>query len=325
MTSTLTTIIPVGTANLPTISNLTERAQQFAQNSTAENTRTAYQSDWRAWQAFCARHGHNAMPATAQGAFEYAADMAERGLRVATIERRISSLRMAHRTAGHPDPTLDERVRRTMAGIRRELGTAPNQKAPALASDIREMAGAVDDSITGLRDRALILIGFAGAFRRSEVGRLDASEVQFVREGVVIRLWRSKADQEGERKPVAIPFGGSPETCPVRALRQWMDAADIEDGPVFRRIWKSGRLGDKALSGQAVADIVKRLAERVGLDPQNYAGHSLRSGFATQAAKSKVGERKLMDHGRWSSVQMARRYIREAELFEENAAGALGL
>lgn len=216
-------------------------------------------------------------------------------------------------------------VRNTLKGIRRMKGTAPSQKSPALTDDIRAMVGATDEGLIGLRDRALILLGFAGAFRRSELVSLTAEDCGFGKDGLTIVLRRSKTDQTGEGRKIGIPYGSNPETCPVRTVQAWIEGAGIPSGPLFRSINRHGKTQAGGLSGIDVARIVKKLAERAGLDPAKYAGHSLRAGHATSAAIAGASERSIMNQTGHRSVQMVRRYIREGNLFRENSAGKLGL
>jgi integrase len=222
-------------------------------------------------------------------------------------------------------PTATGIVRNTMKGIRRTLGTAPVQKAPTLTDDIRAMIDATDAALIGSRDRALILLGFAGAFRRSELVGLDAEDCVFSKDGLTITLRRSKTDQEGMGRRIGIPYGSNPETCPVRAIQAWIEAVAISAGPLFRSINRHGQVQPSRLSGIDVARIVKKLASRAGLDPVKYAGHSLRAGHATSAAMAGASERSIMNQTGHRSVQMVRRYIREGSLFRENSAGKLGL
>jgi integrase len=212
-----------------------------------------------------------------------------------------------------------------MAGVRRAKGTASQPKTPALTGDIIKMLGGLPDGLLGIRDRALLLIGFAGAFRRSELVGLNTGDLEFATEGLVITLRRSKGDQEGQGRKLAIPHGTSASTCPVRALKSWLEAASITEGPVFRSVNRHGQVQPRRLSGYAVALVVKRYADVAGLDPARYAGHSLRSGLATSAAIAGASERSIMNQTGHRSTAMVRRYIRDGNLFRDNAAGRLGL
>jgi integrase len=187
------------------------------------------------------------------------------------------------------------------------------------------MVNVTDESMIGIRDRALILLGFAGAFRRAELVGLNVMDLDFNRDGLTITLRRSKTDQEGQGRRVGIPYGSNPETCPVRVLQWWLDQAAITDGPVFRSLTRHGRVRPDRLSPGDVARVVKKLAVRAGLDSAKYAGHSLRAGHATSAAASGASERSIMNQTGHRSVEMVRRYIREGSLFRENSGGKLGL
>jgi integrase len=222
-------------------------------------------------------------------------------------------------------PTHDTIVVNTMKGIRRTNGTAAVQKAATLIGDIRAMIDMSDQGTIGLRDRALILLGFAGAFRRSELVGLDVIDCGFSKDGLTVMLRRSKTDQEAVGRKVGIPYGSNPETCPVRMLQTWIQEAGITAGPLFRALNRHGQVQPGRLSGIDVARVVKKLATRAGLDPAKYAGHSLRAGHATAAAIAGASERSIMNQTGHRSVQMVRRYIRDGSLFRENSAAKLGL
>jgi len=194
-----------------------------------------------------------------------------------------------------------------------------------LLDDIRAMVGATDAGLIGSRDQALILLGFAGAFRRSELVALDVADLAFSRDGLTVTLRRSKTDQEGAGRKVGIPYGSNPDTCPVRAVQSWLEDASVADGPAFRAVNRHGKVQESGLAPIDVARIVKKLAQCAGLDPAKYAGHSLRAGHATQAATAGASERSIMNQTGHRSVQMVRRYIRDGSLFRENSAGKLGL
>src|SRR4029077_10722837 len=242
-----------------------------------------------------------------------------------SIQRRLNAIAEAHKAVGLESPTHSPIVSNTIKGIRRTKGTAAAQKAPTLTDDIRAMVDATDAGIIGARDRALILLGFAGAFRRSELVGLEVEDCAFGKDGLTITLRRSKTDQAGAGRKIGIPYGANPETCPVRTVQAWLELAAIADGPGFRSISRHGQMGPGRLSGIDVARIVKKLAERAGLDAAKYAGHSLRAGHATSAAIAGASERSIMNQTGHRSVQMVRRYIREGSLFRENSAGKLGL
>jgi integrase len=216
-------------------------------------------------------------------------------------------------------------VSETLKGIRRSIGTAQEGKAPLLTSDIRRIVTCCPETLLGLRDRALILVGFAGAFRRSELAAIDLADLSFTQDGLVIDLRRSKTDQEAAGRKVGIPIGKKDATCPVRALRQWLANSGIIDGPVFRGVNRHGRLSRRGLHKDCVGWIEKRAASRAGLKPDPVGGHSLRAGHVTQAAMNGVSERDIMRQTGHKSAEMLARYIRIGEIFTRNAAAGLGI
>jgi len=301
-----------------------EQVREYIRASKAESTLRGYQSDWRHFCAWCEAHNLGPLPAASETVASYIAGCADH-LKVGSIQRRLNAIAEAHKAVGLESPTHSAIVANTMKGIRRTLGTAAAQKTAALTDDIRAMVDATDTGIIGVRDRALILLGFAGAFRRSELVGLDVEDCAFGKDGLTVTLRRSKTDQQGAGRKIGIPYGSNPETCPVRVLQTWLELAAIADGPVFRSISRHGHLRPGRLSGIDVARIVKKLAERAGLDAARYAGHSLRAGHATSAAIAGASERSIMNQTGHRSVQMVRRYIRDGSLFRENSAGKLGL
>ena len=301
-----------------------DQAREFARHSKAENTLRGYRTDWRDFCAWCERKSLQPLPASPETVASYIAECAGR-LKVGSIQRRLNAIAEAHKATGMDSPTSSGMVRNTLKGIKRTLGTAAVQKAPAITADIVAMVGVTDEGMIGVRDRALILLGFAGAFRRAELVALDVADLDFNRDGLTITLRRSKTDQEGQGRRVGIPYGSNPETCPVRVLQSWLEHAAITEGPVFRSLTRHGRVQTDRLSPGDVARVVKKLANRAGLDPARYAGHSLRAGHATSAAASGASERSIMNQTGHRSVQMVRRYIREGSLYRENSAGKLGL
>lgn len=314
----------VSDAGLVSLADATERARQYLGNSKAANTLRAYAADWRDFTSWCEHVGRVSLPATAETVALYISDLAAEA-RVSTIRRRLTTIRKAHEAESLPSPTQHLLVQDVLDGIKRELGVLQKGKTPLLLRDVQRMLEQCADTITGVRDRALLLLGFAGAFRRSELAGLRLEDLTFPDDGLVVFLARSKTDQEGQGVKKAIPYGGHAATCPVRAVQAWIDLLGVRTGPLFRRIYKDGRIGTNALSDRSVALIVKKTALAAGLDPTRFAGHSLRAGFATQAAISGVSERAILKQGNWASEKMARRYIRDANLFRDNAAGQIGL
>jgi site-specific recombinase XerD len=301
-----------------------EQAREFIRASKAENTLRGYRADWRNFCESCDSHHLGPLPASPDIVAAYIAECAGR-LKVGSVQRRLNAIAEAHKAVGLESPTHHAMVTNTMKGIRRTRGTAPAQKAPALTDDIRAMVDATDVGIIGVRDRALILAGFAGAFRRSELVGLDVEDCAFGKDGLTIMLRRSKTDQDSAGRKVGIPYGSNPETCPVRVLQSWLELAGISTGPMFRSISRHGQVQSERLSGIDVARVVKKLAQRAGLDPAKYAGHSLCAGHATSAAIAGASERSIMNQTGHRSVQMVRRYIRDGNLFRENSARKLGL
>jgi site-specific recombinase XerD len=317
-------MVAVGTGADVVPSPSLEQAREFIRASKAENTLRGYQSDWRHFCQWCECHGVCALPASAENVAVYIAECAAR-LKVGSIQRRLNAISEAHKAVELETPTSAGMVRNTLKGIRRTMGTPAVQKTAALTDDICAMMDATDAGLIGVRDRALVLLGFAGAFRRSELVTLDIEDCAFGRDGLTVTLRRSKTDQEGQGRKIGIPYGSNPDTCPVRVLQFWLERVNLSIGSVFRSIDRHGAMKPTRLSGIDVARIVKKLAERAGLDAARYAGHSLRAGHATCAAIAGASERSIMNQTGHRSVQMVRRYIRDGSLFRENSGAKLGL
>jgi site-specific recombinase XerD len=305
---------------------LGEAARKYAKGSKAESTLKGYRTDWQHFLAWCAVQGCIALPADPTTVADYVATLAEQGeCKVSTLEHRLASISQAHQLAGYDSPSKAQVVRVVMKGIRRDLGVAQTKKAPATTEVLRLMLAGLGADLLGKRDRALLLVGFAGAFRRSELVGLDVADVSFVPQGMVITLRKSKTDQEGQGQKKAIPYGTSAETCPVRALKGWLKAADIQAGPLLRGVDRWGNVQPRRLSDKAVALVVKRCAAAAGLDPAEFAGHSLRAGLATSAALGGAAEWEIMRQTGHRTSEMVQKYIREADLFKGNVAGKVGL
>jgi integrase len=239
------------------------------------------------------------------------------GLAVASIGRRVAAIRYAHKLAELPSPTGHERVRTVLSGIRRTVGTAPVRKAPVTAERLTALCKHLSPGLIGIRDRALLALGFAGAFRRSELVALQVADLTEVPDGLRVLIRRSKTDKTGEGHEIAIPRGY--RLRPVEAVQAWLDAAQITEGPVFRRVRLGGKVGAAPLSGHAVAEIIKKLAERAGLDPVDFSGHSLRAGFVTSAVEDGATLPKIMEVTRHKSAEMVMIYSRRVDLFREHA------
>ena len=292
------------------------RALDYAREQLSPATRRAYRSDTAAFGAWCAAHGQEAMPAGAETVAAFLAAEAEAGRAVSTIVRRAAAIRYAHLLAGADPPTSHPLVAATLAGIRRTHGTRPRRMAPATASLVKAMVARSPPTARGLRDQAIVLLGFAGAFRRSELAGLDCADLAEEADGLRVLLRRSKTDREGRGLEIAIPRGGA--HCPVAALALWRRASGIEDGPVFRPIDRWGRLGATALSSHAVGAVVKRLAGACGEDPALYGGHSLRAGWITEAAGLGREPFAIADHAR-QRITTTQAYVRRERAFVDHA------
>lgn len=288
----------------------------YVRDSLAENTRRAYLSDLAQFEGW-----GGSIPATAETVATYLATQADT-LSVATLVRRIASISKGHRARGFPSPTASELVRATMRGIKRTRGCAQREARPLLRGDLFAVLDAMGDGLKATRDRALLLIGFAGGLRRSELVGLDVTDIEHVRQGIVLHLRRSKTDQEGHGQKVGIPHGKT-RWCPVAAFDAWKTASAVAAGPIFRPVDRHGRMYDVRLSDEAVSLVVRERVAAAGLDPEGYSGHSLRAGLATSAAQAGVPTWRIRTQTRHASDAMLARYIRNGELFITNAAGAL--
>jgi site-specific recombinase XerD len=298
-----------------------EAAAAFSRQEKAPATRAAYRSDFAAFRVWCLAKSVDALPASPESVAAYLAHEAEAGSAASTITRRCAAIRYAHRLADLEPPTNSENVRATLRGIRRSIGAAPARKAPVLADTARAMALSTPDSLKGTRDRALLLLGFAGAFRRSELVGLNVADLEETEEGLRVTIRRSKTDQEGHGQVIAVVRGGS--TCPVKAVKAWLAASGISEGPLFRPVAKGGRLGAGRLTDQSVCDLVKTYAERLGFDPAVFGAHSLRCGFLTSAARRGASVFKMRDVSRHKSMDVLQAYVRDAELFRDHAGAGL--
>ena len=294
----------------------------FAEADKAAASRRAYTSDWRIFRSCCTARALTPLPAEPATVAAFLAADAQGGTKPSTISRRVAAIRYAHKLAGFTEPpTNSELVKTTLHGIRRTLGTARDQKAPATADVLIQMLRHVPaHALIGLRDRALLALGFAGAFRRSELVALEVEDITPVPDGLRVRIRRSKTDQEGEGQEIAIPRGY--RLRPVEALQAWLAAAAITTGPIFRPVGKGDRVSPARLAAESAADIVKHYATRAGLDPRAFAGHSLRAGFLTSAAEHGASVFKMMEVSRHRSVDTLRGYVRRADLFREHAGSA---
>jgi integrase len=300
-------------------------AREAVDASRASSTEKAYASDWRDFSAFATRICREHMPADPETVALYVADLRRSGRRPATISRKLAAIAVYHRSAGHPSPCEHDVVRAVVRGTRRTLGVAQRQSTALSLDGLTRLLAPIGKDPRGLRDRALLLVGFAAALRRSELVAIDFSDLTFEQGmGVIIRVRRSKTDQESAGDDVAIAQGSELKTCPVAALRDWLEMSGIDSGPVFRRVRRGGAVGSESLTGYAVAQITAARAADAGLEG-DFAGHSLRSGFATAAARAGSSERAIMRHGRWKDSASARRYIRDGNRWAENPTTTIGL
>ncbi|MES2460737.1 MAG: site-specific integrase [Armatimonadota bacterium] len=267
--SPLIVYTPHSAGSLTTLSNLGEEAREHVENSKASNTRRAYASDWADFTQWCRHHGLPSLPATPETVGLYLTDCAK-GLKTSTLQRRLATISQAHQAAGHDSPTKHAAVRAVWQGIKRTKGTVMVGKTPTLIADLRVMVehlpGREEGKILAVRDRALLLLGFAGAMRRSELVGLDVEDVVETGDGLIVTIRRSKTDQEGAGRKIGLPYGSSPLTCPVRALRDWRAVGQIADGPLFRQVNRHNQVGRERLSDQMVARVVKRALVAAGRD-----------------------------------------------------------
>ncbi len=286
-----------------------QRVERYAAGALAPSTRRAYERDWLTFASWCAQRGLVAIPAAPAMVAAFLAAEADRGFRAVTVGRRAAAIAAAHRAQDHPNPCDSGAVSAVMSGIRREHGTAPLRKAAPI------------DTVTlaGRRDRALLLLGFAAALRRSELVALDVEDLSFdAARGVRITIRASKTDQQRAGAAVAVPYARAGNTmCAVRALQTWLTAAGIHRGPVFRRIRRGDTLTEQRLTDQSVALIVKRRAQTAGLPTALLSGHSLRAGYATAAASAGIEERKIANVTRHKNLPVLRGYIRAATAFDD--------
>jgi integrase len=293
-----------------------DNVRAYVEAGIAPATRRAYKADlehFRAWGGD--------IPTTDVQLAAYLAEHATT-LKVATLTRRLAAISIAHKAQRLPSPVSSPLVRATMRGVRREHGTAQRQAAPLLREDLFLVLAAMGDRLKDQRDRALLLIGFAGGLRRSELAAINLIDFERVREGIILTIRRSKTDQDGVGRKIGVPFGRTIH-CPVRALENWLGIARIEDGPVFRPVDRHGRVSVGRLSGEAVSLILRDRMATAGFDPTGYSGHSLRAGFATSATRAGVSTFKIRQQTGHASDAMLSRYVREGELFLGNAAGIL--
>ena len=305
------------------IKALREETLLNLQSSKANNTVRAYKSDFNDFELFCLQNGFKSLPSEPKIVSLYLTSLSTKNAKMTTLKRRIVSIGVIHKLKGHYLDTKHPSIIENIMGIKRRKGSIQNRKKPLLISSLKTIINVIDDQkkeeIKKLRDRSIILIGFSGGFRRNEIVSLDYDDLDFVPEGVKINLKKSKTDQFGEGFTKALPYFNNSQYCPVVTLKKWIEISRIISGPLFRRFIKGSKLSDNRLTDQTVALLIKEYLNLAGIDSKNYSGHSLRSGFATSAAESGAEERNIMAMTGHKSTEMVRRYIKEANLFKNNA------
>ena len=311
------------------IKALQEETLKNLQNSKAANTVRAYKSDFQDFGLFCVKNNFKNLPTEPKIVSLYLTDLSTREAKISTIKRRLVSIGVIHKLKGHYLDTKHPIIIENLMGIKRRKGIAQKGKKPLLISNLKTIIDVINKAnepdIKKLRNKALLLLGFSGGFRRNEIVSLDLEDIEFVFEGVKITLKRSKTDQFGEGSKKGIPHFENSLYCPVTNLKRWINVAKIKKGPIFLKFNKGFKLTEKRLSDQSVALIIKEYLLKAGINNKDYSGHSLRSGFATSAAEAGAEERSIMAMTGHKSTEMVRRYIKEADLFKNNALKKINL
>ncbi len=304
------------------LKSLHEATLNNLKNSKANNTLRAYKSDFKDFGAFCTRHGLNSLPTEPKIISLYLTDLSKKS-KISTLRRRLVSISMVHKLRGHYLDTKHPVIIENLMGIKRVKGSIQKGKKPLLINHLKSIINVIDEQkiekIKKLRDKTIILIGFGGGFRRNELISIDYEDLEFVPEGVKIIIKRSKTDQFGEGMIKGLPYFTNEIYCPVNNLKKWLEISRIKTGPIFRRFSKGSTLTDNRLTDQSIVLIMKKYLKLAGIENKNFAGHSLRAGFATVAAESGADERSIMAMTGHKTTQMVRRYIREANIFKNNA------
>jgi len=305
------------------IKALQEETLLNLQSSKANNTVRAYKSDFKDFELFCVQNRFKIIPTEPKIVSLYLTHLSTKGAKISTLKRRLVSIGVIHKLKGHYLDTKHPAIIENIMGIKRRKGSIQKGKKPLLISNLKVIIDVIDqqkkEKIKKLRDRSMILIGFSGGFRRSEIVSLDYDDLDFVPEGLKINIRRSKTDQFGEGSIKALPYFDNAQYCPVISLKNWIDISKINSGSLFRRFAKGSKLTENRLTDQTVALLIKEYLKLAGIENKNYSGHSLRSGFATAAADSGAEERSIMAMTGHKSTEMVRRYIKDANLFKNNA------
>jgi|TARA_B110000977_G_scaffold73896_1_gene99979 site-specific recombinase XerD len=309
------------------IKTLQEETLLNLKSSKATNTVRAYKSDFNDFGLFCAQNGFKSLPSEPKIVSLYLTYLSTKEAKISTLKRRLVSIGVIHKLKGYYLDTKHPSIIENIMGIKRRKGSIQLAKKPILISSLKKIINVIDEQdkeeIKKFRDRSIILVGFSGGFRRNEIVSLDYDDLDFVPEGLKINLKRSKTDQFGEGFTKALPYFDNSQYCPVVSLKKWIEISKIKSGAVFRRFCRGSRLSENRLTDQTVALLIKEYLKLTGIDSKNYSGHSLRSGFATSAAESGVEERSIMAMTGHKSTEMVRRYIKEANLFKNNALNKL--
>ena len=307
---------------------LHEATLENLKSSKANNTLRAYKSDFKDFGTFCSKHGLSSLPTEPKIVSLYLTHLSKNS-KFSTLRRRLVSISMVHKLRGHYLDTKHPIIIENLMGIRRIKGSIQKGKKPILINHLKLIINSINEKNSNeakqFRDRALILIGFGGGFRRTELISIDYEDLEFVPEGLKITLRKSKTDQFGEGMIKGLPYFNDKKYCPVINLRKWLETSKIKSGPIFRRFSKGSNLTDKRLTDQSVVLLIKEYLGLAGIENKNFAGHSLRSGFATVAADSGADERSIMAMTGHKTTQMVRRYIKEANLFKNNALNNIKL
>jgi site-specific recombinase XerD len=305
------------------IKALQEETLLNLKSSKANNTIRAYKSDFHDFELFCIQNGFKSLPSEPKIISLYLTSLSSKDIKMSTLKRRLVSIGVIHKLKGHYLDTKHPLIIENIMGIKRRKGSAQNGKKPLLINNLKVLIKAINRSdlnpIIKFRDRTIVLIGFSGGFRRNEIVSLNYDDIEFVNEGMKINLRRSKTDQYGEGFLKGIPYFDNPVYCPVVSIQNWLKISEINSGPLFRRFSKGAKLTEMRLTDQTVALIIKKYLQLAGIDSKNYSGHSLRSGFATSAADAGAEERSIMAMTGHKSTEMVRRYIKEANVFKNNA------
>ena len=305
---------------------LHEETLNNLKSSKANNTLRAYKSDFKDFGAFCARHRFSSLPSEPKTVSLYMTHLSKTS-KMSTLKRRLVSISMVHKLKGHYLDTKHPIIVENLMGIKRSKGSIQKGKKPILINHLKILINVINEQeiekIKKFRDKSILLVGFGGGFRRSELISLDYEDLEFVSEGLKITIRRSKTDQFGEGMIKGLPYFTNEKYCPVANLKKWLEISKIDAGPIFRRFSKGSYLTEKRLTDQTVVLLMKKYLRLAGIEDKNFSGHSLRSGFATVAAESGADERSIMAMTGHKTTQMVRRYIREANIFKNNALNKL--